>query len=152
MIQRIQSIWLFLAGIAILLILIIPIKGIQIGDADTWIQGTGLYTNKAGATQKVESFMPLTISLAAVGLICLVNIFNFLNRTLQKRFIWVSMALIVVLSFWINVHTAKLPVSTAKQYFGVGSFLPVLGLIFCSLASRGIRKDEQLLRSADRLR
>ena len=152
MIQRIQSIWLFLAGITVLLILIVPIKGIQIGDVDTWIQGTGLFTSTAGSIQKTESFMPLTISLVAVGLLCLVNIFNFRNRMLQKRFIWVAMALIVILSFWINQHSAKLPVSTDKQYFGVGTFLPVLALIFCALASRGIRKDEALLRSADRLR
>jgi D-alanyl-lipoteichoic acid acyltransferase DltB (MBOAT superfamily) len=152
MIQRVQSIWLFLAGITILLILIIPIKGIQTGNVDTWIQGSGMFTTTGETTQKVESFMPLTISLVAVGLLCLVNIFNFRNRTLQKRFIWVSMALIVGLSFWITQHTTKLPVAMNKPYFGVGIFLPLMAIIFCGLAARGITKDEQLLKSADRLR
>lgn len=152
MIQRVQSIWLFLAGITILLILIVPIKGVQTGDVDTYVKGTGLFTSKGTSVQKIESFTPLTISLIAVGLLCLVNIFNFRNRTLQKRVIWIAMALIVILSFWINQHTGKLPEPISKRYFGVGSFLPVLALIFCALASRGIRKDEALLRSADRLR
>jgi hypothetical protein len=129
-----------------------PIRGIEINHTDTWIQGSGLFSETNGITQKLESFLPLSISLMAVGLLCLVNIFNFRNRSIQKKFIWVAMALIVGLSFWIAHYADRLPEGDAKPYFAVGTFLPVLALIFCSLASRGIHKDELLLKSADRLR
>lgn len=152
MIQRIQSIWLFLAGITLFLILIIPIVSKQGSGIETWIQGSGRYEQTGNLKQKVEAFMPLTINIIAVGLLCMVNIFNFRNRSMQKRFIWTAIVLILTLSFLIFNFAQRLPGGIQGAAYGAGAFLPVLALVFCGLAIRGIRKDEQLLRSADRLR
>jgi len=35
---------------------------------------------------------------------------------------------------------------------GIGMFLPVISIVFLSLANRAVKKDEDLVKSADRLR
>ncbi|TDQ07550.1 DUF4293 domain-containing protein [Pedobacter metabolipauper] len=152
MIQRVQSIWLFLASVAIFLLLIIPIVSKQEAGVETWIQGSGLYKESNGIKEKIDSSNPLVINIIAVGILCFVAIFTFKNRTLQKRMIWVCMVLIISLSFWIYLFCGVLPGGITMASYGVGAFLPILSFFFCILGLRGIRKDEQLLKSADRLR
>lgn len=152
MIQRVQSVWLFLASLTIFLLLLLPIVSNQVNGSEFWIMVTGLYQKTNETAIKVESFKPLYISSVAVGLICFISIFAFRNRTVQKRIIMVVMVLIISLSYWIFNYTQKIPGGIASASYGIGAFLPVLAVLFCALALRGIRKDEQLLRSADRLR
>jgi peptidoglycan/LPS O-acetylase OafA/YrhL len=152
MIQRVQSVWLFLASLTIFLLLLLPVVSNQINGSEFWIMVTGLYQKTNETAIKVESFRPLYISTAAVGLICFISIFVFRNRTAQKRIIMVAMVLIISLSYWIFSYAQKIPGGIASASYGIGAFLPVLAVLFCALALRGIRKDEQLLKSADRLR
>jgi cell division protein FtsW (lipid II flippase) len=152
MIQRVQSVWLFLASLTIFLLFLLPIVGNQVNGSEFWIMVTGLYQKTNETAIKVESFKPLYISSLAVGLICFISIFAFRNRTVQKRIIMVVMVLIISLSYWIFNYAQKIPGGIVSASYGVGTFLPVLALLFCALALRGIGKDEQLLRSADRLR
>jgi lipopolysaccharide export LptBFGC system permease protein LptF len=152
MIQRVQSVWLFLASLTIFLLLLLPIVSNQINGSEFWIMVTGLYQKTNETAIKVESFRPLYISAAAVALICFVSIFAFRNRTVQKRIIMAVMVLIVFLSYWIFNYAQKIPGGIDSASYGIGAFLPVIAVLFCALALRGIRKDEQLLKSADRLR
>jgi hypothetical protein len=39
-----------------------------------------------------------------------------------------------------------------EEHFGVSAILPLVMVVLAFLAERGIRKDEALVRSADRLR
>jgi len=152
MIQRIQSVWLFLAGITIFSLLLIPIVSNQAGGTETWIMVSGLYQKTKGTSQKLQAFLPLLISTVAVGVMCFAAIFCFRNRTMQKRVIMATIAMIGGLSFWIFNYARRIPGDIDNASYGAGAFVPALAIIFCILAVRGIRKDEQLLRSADRLR
>jgi len=152
MIQRIQSVWLLLASVTIFLMLIIPIFIVKDLNAETWLQGTGIYTESEGVRQKLESISVLMINIIVVGILCLAAIFNFRNRSSQKKVIFGSILLIFSLTAWVYISGNDLPGGIAKAEFGAGAFLPLLALLFCVLALRGIRKDEQLLKSADRLR
>jgi len=87
MIQRVQSVWLFLASLTIFLLLLLPVVSNQVNGSEFWIMVTGLYQKTNETAIKVESFSPLYISAAAVGLICFISIFAFRNRTAQKRII-----------------------------------------------------------------
>jgi hypothetical protein len=152
MIQRVQSVWLFLASLTLFLLLLLPIVSNQVNGSEFWILVTGLYQKTNETAIKVESFRPLYIATAAVGLVCFISIFAFRNRTGQKRIIIAAIVLILSLSYWIFSHAQKIPGGIASAAYGIGAFLPVLAVLFCALALRGIRKDEQLLKSADRLR
>ncbi|RZK75233.1 MAG: DUF4293 family protein [Pedobacter sp.] len=152
MIQRIQSVWLLLASITIFLLLAIPVASSVEGGKEFWIQATGMFQQENGVTTKAANFTPLIISVIAVGLMCIAVIFNFKKRSLQKRLCFVLIAMVVLLSFWIFTYVQKIPGGLANITYDAGVALPILAIVFCALAVRGITKDEQLLRSADRLR
>ncbi|MEJ7560199.1 MAG: DUF4293 domain-containing protein [Pedobacter sp.] len=152
MIQRIQSIWLLLASITIFLLFIIPVASSNEAGKEFWIKATGLYQSENGATTKLTSFTPLTISVIAVGVMCIAIIFSYKKRTVQKRLCLALMVMVVSLSFWIFNYIQQIPGGSSNTSFNPGVALPVLAIVFCALAIRGITKDEQLLRSADRLR
>ena len=152
MIQRIQSVWLLLASITIFLLLAIPVASSVEGGKEFWIQATGMFQQENGVTTQEANFTPLIISIIAVGLMCIAVIFNFKKRSLQKRLCFVLIAMVVLLSFWIFTYVQKIPGGLAHVTYNAGIALPILAIVFCALAVRGITKDEQLLRSADRLR
>lgn len=152
MIQRIQSVWLLFASVTIFLLLAIPVASSVEGGKEFWIQATGLYQQENGVTTKTDNHTPLIVSVIAVGLMCIAVIFNFKKRSLQKRLCFVLIAMVVLLSFWIFTYVQKIPGGLANISYNAGIALPILAIVFCVLAVRGITKDEQLLRSADRLR
>lgn len=152
MIQRVQSIWLLLAGLTILLLLFVPIVSSQSNGSEYWILATGLYQKTNGVEGKIEYFKPLFMNTVAVSMLCLATIFTFKNRVGQKRLIIFAMVSTLFLGFWVFDAAQNMPGGIASVNLGIGAFLPLISLIFCALAIRGIRKDEQLLKSADRLR
>jgi uncharacterized membrane protein YbaN (DUF454 family) len=152
MIQRVQSVWLFLASLTLFLLLILPILTKDSGTGETWLQVGGIYQKTNNITQKTESYSALFGGTILGGVICLANIFSFRNRTLQKRITLLSIFLIFLLIVSIVNYAVKIPGGINGATFNIGTGLPLLSLIFCALAFRGIRKDEQLIRSADRLR
>jgi ABC-type proline/glycine betaine transport system permease subunit len=67
---------------------------------------------------------------------------------------YAAIALILAFSFGLAKSIQK--VALLNQFnpdnYGIGALLPSLAILFLILAIRGIRKDENLVRSADRLR
>jgi hypothetical protein len=152
MIQRIQSIWLLLAAITICCLLFLPMVTATVGSAEYYVIASGLYQKVGNTTKQIEASLPLLISTFAVAIMSFINIFNFKNRTTQKRIIMANVVLIIGLSFWCSQYAKKIPGGLATANYNVGLFLPVIAIIFCVLAMRGINNDEKLIRSADRLR
>ena len=155
MIQRIQSIWFFLAALTLILMLFLPIASKEIAGTESAVYSSGLFqiiTGKAGSPFKILSFLPLLITNIAIAIICFVNIFNFRKRSFQKRFAIVSIILIIGFAFWCSVYAQKLPGGIEGASFGVGAYLPALAILFVVLGIFGINKDERLIRSAERLR
>lgn len=144
MIQRIQSIWLLLAAIAVLCLLFVPVLISIVGGNTHILNGYGI------SNQPTNVLLLVSIVLAA--LISLLNIFNFRNRKLQIRIASLNILLILGLSFWFSQLAKHLPGGIEKSDIGFGLFLPLLAVIFTLLAIRGIKHDEKLIRSADRLR
>ena len=152
MIQRIQSVWLLLAAITIFLLLAIPVASSAEGSKEFWINATGLFQQENGVTTKANTFTPLIISVMAVGIMCIAVIFSYKKRSSQKKLCIALMVMVASLSFWIFNYVQKIPGGLANVTYNAGIALPILAIVFCALAVRGITKDEQLLRSADRLR
>ncbi|MBB2149522.1 DUF4293 domain-containing protein [Pedobacter gandavensis] len=153
MIQRVQSIWLLLASLTILLLLFVPIVNSHQPDgSEYWVLATGLYLKSDSLSGKVTYFQPLFLNTVAVCMLLFATIFTFKKRSGQKRLIIFAMISTLFLGFWIFDAAKNIPGGIASVNLGVGAFLPLISLIFCALALRGIQKDEQLLRSADRLR
>lgn len=148
MIQRIQSIWFLLAAITILCLLFVPIMGVVSSAGYHTLYGSGLKTTGAEGS---ATNIPLLISTVFAGLISLVNIFNFRNRKLQIRIALLNIILILALSVWFFQIVNGINGATQLD-LEPGIYLSLVAIIFTLLAIRGIKKDEKLIRSADRLR
>lgn len=137
MIQRIQSLYLFL----VFLILTVASLFLQTG-----------YD------------IPLTISTPLIwetmlvsGLTALIVIFLYRNRKLQFSVNRILILVqIILLSFFVyqSLMLSGENVSTTEIFSekGIGRLIPVVVIILLALANKAIRKDEQLVKSADRLR
>ena len=96
-------------------------------------------------------FVPMALNIAS-ALFCFAAIFLFRNRSMQKKVTLVAVFMIIALSVLCGINGQQLPWGIAGASAHVCAFLPLAAILFSLLAIRGIRKDEQLLRSADRLR
>ena len=149
MIQRIQSIFLLLAAVAGFGQFAAPYLSTESG-------------NPAASLPALNDLVlnpmdnPGLLGLCALGgIISLAAIFLFRNRPLQARLSGgaaiASLLLTILCAFVVFQITQQMPEGGKTQY-GAGLGLPVLGFIFNWLAVRFIRKDENLVRSMDRLR
>lgn len=155
MIQRIQTIWLLLATLVLVSMLFLPLVTKINNATETEIHTMGLYEDvvgKPGSGTLKESFTPLLITNIVVAILCFANIFNFRSRKNQKRIAIFSIAAIGAFAFWCSIYAQKVPGGLDGATFDFGAYLPALSILFCVLAIIGINKDENLIRSAERLR
>ncbi len=147
MLQRIQSLFLFLAGGASFGLFGLPFASTDENVVQSAIFGDSLYN--------LNDHIALIIFFALAGVLSLVAIFLFKNRPLQLklgRFAFIAnligLILAVVLFFQDSPTLGRMEVEDE-----LGLFLPILSLIFILLGLRFIGKDEKLVRSSlDRLR
>ncbi|MEY3435638.1 MAG: hypothetical protein RL335_94 [Bacteroidota bacterium] len=141
MIQRIQSLWFLLASVAGFLTYQLPLW-------EGRLMENGI--KKFNATDNLL-FFALTI---AISILALATIFLFKNRQLQKKLsvigILVSLGLIALEFYFVNDFKTTLNLS--ESTWKPGALMPILIAIFFFLALQGIRKDEKLIKSLDRLR
>lgn len=151
MIQRIQSVWLLMAAITLACLCFAPLFTAITTDATYIITAKGIEKHSSDVIDHTYNILLLASTILS-ALISLVNIFNYRNRTLQKRIILLNILLIVVLSFWFSQLTKQIPGTLTSIDLGIGIGLPLIAIIFNFLAIRGINHDEKLIKSADRLR
>lgn len=159
MIQRLQTIYLALVAIISILGLCLPLG--QFFDRTTMIASFNsfLFTPAKEITDHHDfAPMALGIILILVILITLVSIMLFKFRMRQLRLTIFSTILLVgyvvyyvFLIFHYQSSIADV-LDSVSFHLCVGGVLPVLSIILNCLAIHGIRKDEALVRSLDRLR
>ncbi|WP_412465913.1 DUF4293 domain-containing protein [Pedobacter sp. KLB.chiD] len=154
--QRIQTIWLSLATIALSLMLFFPLVVKKLSGVSFPLLYTKGYVSSWDAGEfiaiSIKPIYPLFIPNIALALICFLNIFNYKKRSFQKRFAIVSIILIVGFAFWCSIYAKELPGGVKGASFGIGAYLPAAAILFIVLGIFGINKDERLIRSAERLR
>lgn len=137
MIQRIQTVYLLIA---------LVISGVLPYVFPLWTMSDG----------KEFHFMSDSIYTILFGLtttLTLVSILYFKKR--QHQFVLNRLSIIlnlILLGLFLyrslNLSGETLTVSEK----GIGMFLPIVAIVFLALANKAIKKDEDLVKSADRLR
>jgi Domain of unknown function (DUF4293) len=153
MIQRIQSIFLLLAS-GSLGTLFIP--SVSIGDFNQ--PNPQIPASADGYLNIFDNKILLGLTGVALG-VAFLTIFLYKSRPNQIRLAWVSVIACLAL-LGMSVFETKAETEMVQQVAYAGTFSPsfiayipmVVALIFGWLAIRNIRKDEILVRSADRLR
>jgi len=145
MIQRKQSIWLLLAALLNAAVFLGANFSIE-----TRIQNV-LQTNKYTVLQHLPSTL---FSLAAIVL-SLIAIFLFRKRPLQMKMCLIALLATMAYCFinWMRIKEIFANNKMISNYsFGFASITPYFAIVFILLACLGIRKDEKLVKSLDRLR
>jgi len=155
MLQRIQTVWLFLATVALFSLLLFPyIQILNYKGSAMAIKASGVYEDMGGRVVQTQPFLLLTITTVILGLMPFLIIFFYQNRKKQITICYLTILAILGYSFWL-VQAAKQAadgIVLGANNYGVGLVLPSLAILFIILAIRGIRSDEKLIKSADRLR
>jgi amino acid permease len=164
MIQRIQTVYLSLAFIAVALLFAFPLAQFfdQVGTNGTYILSiTGLKNMVPLLPGEVEVFnslifMPLAIAAVVLAILTLFAIFKYKNRQFQLKLtnigVFISIALILGV-FFLYIPMIQKKINIVPNYIDcIGIYLPLVALVFIVMANRAIKRDERLVRSADRLR
>ncbi|MFD2148008.1 DUF4293 domain-containing protein [Mucilaginibacter antarcticus] len=155
MLQRIQSIYLFAAGLVIAALFVFPlINNAYVDGKALTIMVTGVYQDINGQRVHTEIFTVLTLATAFVALLPLIVIFMYKDRKTQINLCYLLMVLNIGYSYWA-AQTVKDVLGGAylnMSNYGVGIILLSVSLLLIVIAQKSIQKDEKLVRSADRLR
>ncbi len=157
MIQRVQSIFLLLTAIAMICVILLPLWEKTSSEGDEFISLTAIemiYMDRGEiALQKDTFYIGLLAGLAA--LVALFSIFQFRNRLRQIQLGALNSLLMggsLGLTYYYTTKANALLEPNIQGNFLPGFYIIAAGLFFNLLANRFIRKDEKLVRSADRIR
>ena len=148
MIQRVQTIWMILAAIAVFL----SIKFSFYSGTLTIQDGVNAATTMAtdGSYQLVTAtgnFLILILT-SALGTGIVINIFLFKHRSIQIRIIIAAILMECLIVFLYFRQTQKF----SQGNFNIWAILHILIIVFLILAARGIYKDSKLIKESNRLR
>ncbi len=160
MIQRVQSIFLFLVVVAM---------GVTIGTTlweqtmtssgtdDSWNLTAFMLTNVDAAGETIQSSSKWYIAALAsfAGLLALISIFQYKVRSRQMMLNMINslvmVGLVVTVFLTTNGINQEIQAEVAGEY-QIGFWAILAGMVSNMLANRFIRKDEALVRSVDRIR
>ena len=136
MIQRIQTIYLLLVAL---------------------FRDFCLFGSTSGQMPMELKFMPVMklwfrSCFLLVAVLALIAILLFKNRKNQFVLNRLNMILNLFLLGFFVYRSLNLSGETSVSEKGIGMLIPVFSIVFLVLANRAIKKDEDLVKSVDRLR
>lgn len=154
MIQRIQSVYLFLIIVLAGLVFFFPLSTFTI---DTVSFDLNIFGLKGDGTSEMEfpawgKFVPalMAVLLASSSL---VSLLNFRNRKTQLKVNSVGLLINLGLMVSIFVLTDSIAKSSGSvQEYAYGAYFPIGSALLFILSNRSIRADEAKIKSADRMR
>ena len=145
MLQRKQTLWLFIAAL-------LNAGVFYFGLYSYHVMENGVDMAKM---MRVNDHFPLLLIALVMTLLPLITLFMYNNRKRQMRMSFVSiLAIISFVSLTLSrvTNLSKLVPPPTNESYWIGAVLPVIALVFLFMAIFGIRRDEKLVKSVDRLR
>ena len=136
MIQRIQTIYLLLAA---------AVSGGLIFVFELWSSPVGL---KVFADDINYVFAMFLVS----AFFSILSISRFKNRKFQFVLGRLNIILNFILLGLFVYQSLNISGETSVSEKGIGIFLPIISIVLLALANKAIKKDEDLVKSVDRLR
>jgi hypothetical protein len=158
MIQRIQTVYLSLAIIALAMLYFFPMASFfsELAYLKFYITGVRNMAPDGIVPLSMAYVIPLILSVLVIVILAGMAISLYKNRSKQIQLTNIAVLLnilfiLAVLFFYIPLIERRTGV---KPDFagGVGIYLPIVSLMFLVLANRAIKRDEKIVRSSDRLR
>jgi len=152
MIQRIQSVFLFVSLCFMIPMLFAPVANLvyETGDILTF-NLSGFYITEAGATTCISNQYSLMIFGIIICVLNLITIFLYRRRVLQLRLCVYNILLLIGL-VGVMLFTLYSLQDIRSISYCLPAVFPIICIILHFLAFRGIRKDELMVQSLSRLR
>lgn len=161
MIQRIQTLYLFIASISLAVMFFLPIYNYVEKQSDGTQKEVKLtIQGKFEKLPETENYVltdpnwARSLMTMVIGMGLFVCIFQYTNR---KRQLLIARILIIanfaLMGIMLTSAYKIVNGPDASQIItGYAVFMPTISVILTALAARAIKKDEELVKSADRLR
>ena len=155
MIQRIQTLYLFLVAGLFLALLFFPLAAISAGDVSFSFNVFGLHSTTIPVTLAYPTWSLMAMD-AIIILLSFFIIFSYKKRILQIRLcvynelLMIGFCLLFGFYFWHFYKSPALPDIQIRLSFW--SAFPIVAMILNYLAIRNIGADETMVRSLERLR
>lgn len=155
MIQRIQSLYLFISSILVLLWYFMPLAEIVSYETSYKFSIYGIKNLEDNSWMYHTIIISIIAAIASIA--TLATIFLYKNRKQQVKAAQFLLLLhtAVISSAFLLIDTAKSTLPLANEIIvnhKISMTFPLISLILIFLAIKAIKKDEELVRSADRLR
>ncbi len=136
MLQRIQTVYLLIAA---------------------GISGGLIFVFELWQTDDAEKVFAAHVPIVLAGfllsvLLSLVGIMSYKNRKSQFVLGRLNIILNFILLGFFVYRSLNVSGETAVSEKGIGMLLPIVSIVFLALANKAIKKDEDLVKSVDRLR
>ena len=141
MIQRIQTLWLFLSAACAALFIFLPVY-------------RGVFLNGTWQAVSISENLFLLSGATISGCISFITIFLFKNRKSQKRLIILNLLLTIgiFVAQYFLIEIFKKNIGIIQGDWQMTAILPLFIVVFHVFAYKGVVADEKLLSSADRMR
>ncbi|UNY99049.1 DUF4293 domain-containing protein [Zhouia spongiae] len=136
MIQRVQTLYLFIVLLA---------SGVLPFFLNLWTDAKGIEVYAANEILYSSLFV-------ASAVLAVISIFAYKKRKNQFVLNRLNMILNLFLLGFFVYRSLSLSGETVVSEKGIGMLLPIVSIVLLVLANRAIKKDEDLVKSVDRLR
>ena len=150
MLQRIQTVYLLLASICMVVSLLTNLATFSVNGEIVRFEAMGFYLNQEIIFSTWGLFVIGNIS----AILSVLIVFLYKKRMLQIRLAAINIFLILgyygLIGLYIYMRNPE--VNSVFQNIGIGMIMPFVAIILTYLAIRKIGADEALIRSLDRIR
>ena len=155
MIQRIQTVFLFLATVFAGILFFTPVFSFNYGGELLKLTIYSVKNANELISFSVAYTLPLLLIAALIVAIPAVTIFMYKKRELQLKLsslnIFLNAALCgLIFLFYSSNIEKRVDVESITYLFG--TYIPLINMVLSVLAMRWVKKDIELLKSVDRLR
>jgi len=152
MIQRVQTLYLLGASILLGLMLKLPIASFLI-EGKKYNLLSNAFVSSLDATNIIFNTYPLAILIFVSAMIAFIAIFFFKKRKLQMRIVLFD--IVITLGIYVLIYYYYLQASAVKELVYVFNYpvlFPLISAFLMFMAFRGIRRDEMIIQSLNRIR
>jgi hypothetical protein len=148
MIQRVQTLWMILAAIAVFLTIKFSFYSGTLVLQNTVDTMTNLATDGSYHLVKATDNFLILILTSALGTGIIIDIFLYKHRSIQIRII-IAAIIVECLIIFLYIRETN---NYSQGNFNVWSILHILIIVFLILAAKGIYNDSKLIKESNRLR
>ncbi|PKP09430.1 MAG: hypothetical protein CVU09_10825 [Bacteroidetes bacterium HGW-Bacteroidetes-4] len=151
MIQRIQTLFLVLAAALLVAMYWFPLASFTANDVIYKLFACRFQHPETGIA--LIATLPLAVLPCLSAILSLIIVFKYKNRVLQMRLCKLVMLVLATALLVEAIYFFRIgPMLNTSGQWAFGAIFPFIALLLEFLAHRNIKKDEKLVRSADRIR